>query len=160
MGVYNEAGLLRNAVLGSYVQGQTSTITADGTYQVFTVTGGEVMVTALWGKVTTAITDAGEDINIQMDPTTGDTVALTQDNDLGTTDTAAGTLLLFTYDQDGTTNTPLCTKGSGQPLSFVATTGEIEAVVTAGTGSEDGVVEWYCTWVALTPGAAVVAATT
>lgn len=160
MGVYNEAGALRAAVLGSYVQGQTSTITADATHQLFTVAGGEVMITALWGKVTTAITDAGQDINVQMDPTTGDTVALTQDNDLGTTDTAAGTLLLFSYDQDGATNTPMCTKGTGEPLRFVATTGEIEAVVTAGTGSEDGVVEWYCTYVALTTGATVAAATT
>jgi hypothetical protein len=160
MGIYNEAGALRAAVLGAYVQGQTSTITADATYQLFTVAGGEVLVTALWGKVTTAISDGGEDLNIVMDPTTGDSVQLTQDNDLGTTDTAAGTVLAFAYDQDGATNTPMCTKGAGEPLSFVATTGEIELLVTAGTGSEDGVVEWYCTYVALTPGATVTAATT
>lgn len=148
---------LRNLVLGQYVQGKTSTITSDTTFQIFTVAGGEVMITALWGKVTTAITDAGEDLNIVVDPTTGDSVQLTQDNDLGTTDTAAGTLLQFQYDQDGTTNTPLTVKGAGFPLSFVCPTGEIELLVTAGTGSEDGVVEWYCTWVPLTPGATVVA---
>lgn len=153
-------GDLRNLVLGRYVQGQTTTITADTTYQAFTVAGGEVFITALWGKVTTAITDAGEDINIQIDPTTGDTVTLTQDNDLGTTDTAAGAVLGFIYDQDGTNNKPLTVKNEGQPLSFVCPTGEIEVVVTTGTGSEDGVIEWYCTWVPLTPGATVVAATT
>jgi hypothetical protein len=150
----------RKAVLGNFTQGQTSTITADGTYQLFTVTGGRVLITGLYGVVTTAISDAGEDLNIVMDPTTGDTVQLTQDNDLGTTDTAAGTVLAFTYDQDGATNTPMCTKGAGQPLSFIATTGEIELSVTAGTGSEDGVVDWYCTWVPYDTGAAVTAATT
>jgi len=160
MGVYNEAGALRAAVLGAYVQGQTSTITADGTYQLFTVAGGRVLITGLYGVVTTAITDAGEDLNIVMDPTTGDSVQLTQDNDLGTTDTAAGTVLAFTYDQDGATNTPMCTKGAGVPLQFVATTGEIELLVTAGTGSEDGVVDWYCTYIAYDAGATVEAATT
>ena len=165
MSVYNEAGALRAAVLGQYVQGQTSTITADATYQVFTVAGGEVLITALWGKVTTAVSDAGEDIALQMDPTTGTTVQLTQNSgDIGTGGVAVGDLITFSEDNDGASTPGILTGaanavGSG-PLRFVATTGEIELVVGAGTGSEDGVIEWYCTYVALTPGATVTAATT
>ena len=156
---------LREVNLGRYVTGQTSTITADATYQVFTVAGGEVLITALWGKVTTAITDAGEDIALQMDPTTGTTVQLTQNSgDIGTGGVAAGDLITFSEDNDGASAPGILTgvtaaKGSG-PLRFVATTGEIELVVGAGTGSEDGVIAWYCTYVPLTVGATVAAATT
>ena len=158
MSVIIQGTQLRDISLGRYTQGKTATIGDDGTFQLFTVAGGEVLITALWGKVTTAITDAGEDINITIDPTTGDSVQLTQDNDLGTTDTAAGAVLGFIYDQDGTNNKPLCVKNEGEPLRFVCPTGEIEMTVTAGTANEDGVIEWYCTWVPLTPGATVVAA--
>lgn len=158
MSVIIQGDQLREISLGRYTQGKTSTITADTTYQVFTVAGGEVLITALWGKVTTAITDAGEDLVLQMDPTTGTTVALCQNSgDIGTTDTPAGDLLTFHFDQDGTTNTPLLVVGPHQPLSFVAPTGEVELVVGTGSGAEDGVIEWYCTWVPLTKGATVTA---
>lgn len=148
---------LREIALGRYTQGKTSTITSDTTFQVFTVAGGEVLITALWGKVTTAITDAGEDLALQMDNTTGPTTSLTQNSgDVGTTDTAAGTLILFSEDNDGA-SAPGFLLGAGMPLRFVAATGEIELVVGTGTGAEDGVIEWYCTWVPLTNGATVVA---
>jgi len=148
---------LREISLGRYTQGKTSTITADTTYPVFTVAGGEVLITALWGKVTTAITDAGETLTLQMNNTTGPTTSLTQSSgDVGTTDTAAGTLILFSEDNDGA-SAPGFLRGAGMPLRFVATTGDIELVVGTGTGSEDGVIEWYCTWVPLTDGATVVA---
>src|SRR5690606_7096313 len=102
MSVIIQGDQLRAIGLGRYTQGKTSTITADATHQVFTVAGGEVLITALWGKVTTAITDAGEDLVLQMDNETGPTTALTQNSgDIGTTDTAAGTLILFSEDNDG-----------------------------------------------------------
>lgn len=161
MSVLINGNELREISLGRYVAGQTTTITADTTYQLFTVAGGEVLVTSLYGKVTTAITDAGEDLALQVDPTSGATYSISQNSgDIGTTDTAAGNLLTAQYDQDGTTNTPLLVVGGHDPFSFVCPTGEIELVVGTGTGSEDGVIEWYLTYVPLTDGASVVAATT
>lgn len=157
MTTYNEAGLLRNAVLGSYVAGQLQTLSGAATHQVFTVAGGEVMITAMWGKCTTTMAGVNT-VNVQTDPTAGDTVVVATATDLGTTDTTAGTVIAGQYDQDGTTNTPSLVKGCGEPLRFVATTGEIESVVT-GAGA-DGAIQWYCTWVALTSGATVTAATT
>lgn len=157
MTTYNEAGLLRNAVLGSYVAGQLQTLSGAATHQVFTVAGGEVMITAMWGKCTTTMAGINT-VNVQTDPTAGDTVVVATATDLGTTDTTAGTVIAGQYDQDGTTNTPSLVKGCGEPLRFVATTGEIESVVT-GAGA-DGAIQWYCTWVALTSGATVTAATT
>jgi len=157
MTTYNEAGLLRNAVLGSYVAGQLQTLSGAATHQIFTVAGGEVMITAMWGKCTTTMAGINT-VNVQADPTAGDTVVVATATDLGTTDTTAGTVIAGQYDQDGTTNTPSLVKGCGEPLRFVATTGEIESVVT-GAGA-DGAIQWYCTWVALTSGATVTAATT
>ncbi len=151
MSVYNEAGLLRNAVLGSRVVGKLQTISGAATHQVFTVTGGEVLITAMWGKCTTTMAGANT-VNVQTDPTDGDTVVIATATDLGTTDTAAGTVICG---QAVTAATPTLVKGSGQPLRFVATTGEVESVIT-GAGA-DGAIQWYCTYVALTDGATVTA---
>jgi len=149
---------LREIALGRYVQGKTSTITADTTHQVFTITGGEVLITALWGKVTTSITDDGEGFALQLDPTTGDTDTWVTATDLGTTDTLAGDIIGVAIETNDTANNQVNFAVNQQPLmNYIATTGEIELVVDAGTGSEDGVVEWYCTYVPLTAGASVAA---
>lgn len=151
---------LREISLGRYVQGKTSTIVAGGgTHQLFTVAGGEVLITALWGKVTTAITLAGQTLKLAVDPTSGATVDVsTVSADIGTTDTAAGNLITGLLDVDGTTNLPIVSVGANQPFTFVCPTGEIELEVNDGAGTEDGVIEWYCTWVPLTTGATVAAA--
>jgi hypothetical protein len=146
---------LREISLGRYVQGQTSDVTADadGTYQLFTVAGGEVLITALWGKVTTSITGAGS-FAVVIDPTTGDSTTIVTATDLGTSDAVAGTILGFRDQGDGTIDFV----ENGQSLSgFVVTTGEIELLVA--TGTSNGIVDWYCTYVPLTAGASVVAAT-
>lgn len=155
MSVIIQGTELREISLGRYVQGKTSTIGAGGgTFQLFTVAGGEVLITALWGKVTTAITLATEGVAIQTDPTTGDTVVVAAGStDLGTTDTAAGTILGV----DGDGSSAAVIKGGKPLMNLVVSTGEIEATVADVTGTEDGVIEWYCTWVPLTPGATVVA---
>jgi hypothetical protein len=156
MSVILQGSQLREVALGRYVQGQRSTITA-GTKQVFTVAGGEVLITALWGKVATALTLATETVALQLDPSTGTTVTWVAATDLGSTDSAVGDLIGVV---DESTTTPDF-RVNGRPLTnILATTGEIEAVVADVTGTEDGAIDWYCTYVPLTPGATVVAATT
>lgn len=153
MSVIIQGTQLREVNLGRYTQGKTSTLSGAAVHQLFTVAGGEVLVTALWGKVTTTLAGANT-VNLQTDPTTGDTVVVVAATDLGTTDTAAGTVVGVV---DADTSTPDYRKGGPHPLmNLLVTTGEIEADVT-GAGA-DGVIEWYCTWVPLTPGATVVAA--
>jgi hypothetical protein len=152
-----EATAYRNAVLGKVQAGQLQTISGAATHQVFTVAGGQVMITAMWGVTSTTMAGANT-VNVQADPEAGDTVVIATATDLGTTDTTAGTVIAGQYDQDGTTNTPSLVKGCGEPLRFVATTGQIESVVTEATA--DGAIQWYCTWVPLTTGASVAAATT
>jgi hypothetical protein len=155
MSVIIQGTQLRDIGLGRYVQGKTSTITAGGaTFQLFTVAGGEVLITALWGKVTTAVTLDTETLALQLDPTTGTTVTWVAATDLGTTDTAAGDILGFV---DESTTTPDFRVNGRALTNILATTGEIEMVAANVTGTEDGVVEWYLTYVPLTPGATVVA---
>lgn len=141
--------------LGRYLKGQSSDITTNGakTYSVFTVAGGEVMLTSLWAKATTSLTVANT-VNFELVPTSGNTATLVTATDLGTTDTTAGTPVGLAW----TTATIPSFKlyGTGF-LNAVVTTGSLKAVVT-GTGP-DGVLDWYCTWLPLTPGATIVAST-
>lgn len=147
---------LRSLVLGNPPVSSPSGAFAADTRTIFTVAGGEVLVTALWGVVTTAITVANT-VKLVANPTTGDTADIVTATDIGTTDTAAGTVLGFLIDPDDTAATaPDIVKGGGHALTnLVVTTGDIEQVTT-GT-SPDGAVTWYCTWVPLTDGATLVA---
>jgi hypothetical protein len=152
MSVYDDPVAYRKMLLGPNLITKSTGTLAATTVPLFTIAGGEVLVTALWGKVTTAITVANS-YKLQLNPTTGDTQDLCAATDIGTTDTAAGTLLTFGLD---TTTAPrkLMSIGYGQPLVAVVTTGQIEHV-SAGT---DGVISWYVTYVPLTSGATLVAA--
>ncbi|KOG21800.1 hypothetical protein [Streptomyces viridochromogenes] len=124
----------------------TGTLDEDVTPTLFTVAGGEVLITALWAKVTTAITVANT-VTIQANPTTGDTAAIVA-GDLGTTDTAAGTVLGWEPDSAAFTR-------NGPPASAVVSTGTVE-IDSNGT-NVDGAMTVYCTWVPLTNGATLVA---
>jgi hypothetical protein len=143
--------------LGSLPISKSTGTLAATTVPLFTIAGGEVLVTAMWGKVTTAITVANS-YKLQLNPTTGDTGDLCAATDIGTNDTAIGSLLTFSLAT--TTAPPKLIAGSAsgggyaQPLQAVLTTGQIEHV-SAGT---DGVITWYVTWVPLTDGATLVAA--
>ena len=156
MSVWRSGDDIAEVVRGILVTGQLQTISGAATHQVFTVSG-QVEITAMWGLTTTAMAGANT-VNVQSDPTTGDTVVIATATDLGTTDTAAGTIIAAQYDQDGTTNTPSLVKGCGEPLRFMATTGEIESVVTEATA--DGAIQWYCRYIPGPTGATVTAATT
>jgi hypothetical protein len=142
----------RQAILGSDPISKATGTLAATTVALFTVAGGEVLVTALWGKVTTSITVANS-YKLQFNPTTGDTQDMCAATDIGTTDTTAGTLLTFGA-QTATAPKKLMSIGYGEPLVSVLTIGQIESV-SAGT---DGAITWYATWLPLTTGATLVAA--
>jgi hypothetical protein len=150
MTVVQSGASARLNVLGSAPVSKATGTLAATTVPLFTIAGGEVLITAMWGKVTTAITVANS-YKLQTNPTTGDTADLTTATDIGTTDTAAGTIL-GVLDQ---TDTPPDLNRGGKALAgVVVSTGQIEHV-SAGT---DGAITWYVTWVPLTDGATLVAA--
>lgn len=152
MTVVNEGRAFRKGILGNGPVSKAITLSGAAVHQIFTIAGGEVLITGLWMKCTTAMAGANT-LNLQVDPTTGDTVVVIAATDLGTTDTAAGTLVGVV---DESTTTPDWRKGgrifSGLPVPI----GEVE-IDCVGAGA-DGAVTVYATWVPLTDGATLVAA--
>jgi hypothetical protein len=150
---------LRNLVLGNAPVSSASGAFAADTRTIFTVAGGEVMVTALWGVVTTAITVANT-VALQANPTTGTTGVFVEATDIGTNDTAVGTVVGFSGSIDDPATSGAAFEHSialgGKALrDLVVTTGDIEQVTT-GT-NPDGAITWYATWIPLTDGATLVA---
>jgi hypothetical protein len=153
MTVVNEASAFTKSVLGAGpVSKATGAITGNPTTALFTVAGGEVLVTTLWAKVTTALTTDSGTYAVQQNPTTGDTQTIVTATDLGTSDTAVGSVVGLT---NGTTAAPAFLRGGTAYLGAVVTTGQIEFV---GAASANGALTFYCTWVPLTDGATLVAA--
>lgn len=144
---------LRSLLLGNGpVSKASGTLTDATTLNAFTITGGEVLVTHFWLKVTTTMAGANT-LAVQNNPTTGDTFTIVTATDLGTTDTVAGSVVGL---DQGTTAASKFLRGGRTDLNAVCTTGTIE-LVEAGTGTIDGAVTLYCMWVPLTTGALLVA---
>ncbi len=146
----------RTLVLGNRISKDSGTLT-NATKTLFTVAGGECLITAMYGLVTVSITVANT-YYLQLAPTTGQTAQLCTSLDIGTTDTTAGGLLTFgasTATAPPKLMSPSTAAGGyGQALSTVVTTGSIQQV-SAGT---DGKITWVLTYVPLTDGATIVAA--
>lgn len=153
MSVLLDNNAFRRAILGAGPVTKSTGTLAASTVALFTVATGRVMVTSMFGLVTTSITVANS-YKLQFNPTTGDTQDMCAATDIGTTDTAAGSILQFGL---GTTTAPpkLISVGYGTAmLNTVLTIGQIEHV-SAGT---DGVITWHVTWIPLDDGATLVAA--
>jgi hypothetical protein len=153
MSVLEDPTAYRKAVLGAGSASKATGTLAATTVPLFTIAGGEVLITSLYGRVTTSITVANS-YKLQVNPTTGDTQDLCAATDIGTTDTLAGTLLTFGL---STTTAPpkLMSIGYGRVLDMVPVPiGQIEHV-SAGT---DGAITWFVTWLPLVTGATLVAA--
>lgn len=148
-----DGAAIRKTVLGfGPVHKSTGTLAAT-TIGLYTIAGGRVLVTSMYGLVTTSITVANS-YGLFVNPTTGDTQTLCAATDIGTTDTLAGSILSFGL-ATTTASPKLISVGYGTArLDAVIPVGQIEHT-SAGT---DGVISWYVTWVPLDDGATLVAA--
>lgn len=143
-------------VLGSGLVSKATGTLAASTVDLFTITGGLVLITALVGKATVSITVANS-YKLTMVPTAGDTTDICTATDIGTTDTVAGTTLGFAMDAAEAVaggDRPFMLKGGQAFRDLVAPVGKIKSV-SAGT---DGNITWYATWVPLEDNARLVAA--
>lgn len=150
MTVINEAEAYTKAVLGNVVTKASGTL-ASTAIPVFTIAGGEVMITSVWLKVTTALTTDSGTVALQLNPTTGDTFVLVTATDLATTDTAVGSIIGV---DTGTTAASKFLRGGRHDIKWVVTTGQVEIL----PASANGAVTIGVTWVPLTSGATLVAA--
>jgi hypothetical protein len=146
-----QGSVLRSLNFGRRASKSTGTLAAT-TVALFTVAGGRVALTSIYGLVGTAITVANS-YKLQHNPTSGTTVDLCAATDIGTTDTPAGDLLSFTGEVIGSN---LSRGGAVETLRapIVLAIGQIESV-SAGT---DGEITWVVTWVPLDDGASLEAA--
>jgi hypothetical protein len=149
MTVVNEGAAFRKSVLGNIATKASGTL-ASSAIPVFTVAGGEVMITSVWLKVTTSIT-AASTVALQNNPTTGDTFTLVTATDLGTTDSLAGDIVGL---DQGTTAASSFLRGGRHDIMWVVSIGQLELLPS----SANGAVTIGVTWVPLTDGATLVAA--
>jgi hypothetical protein len=153
MSVYNDAAAYTKAIFGAGpVQKASGTLTHGGNVSLFTIAGGDVLITALWLNCTTTMAGANT-VSVTGVPTTGDTKTIVTATDLGTTDTTAGSVVGLTR---GTTAAPAFLCGGTAEFGAVATTGTVN-LVTTGSGTIDGAVTVNVMWVPLTAGATLVA---
>ncbi|MFD5245004.1 hypothetical protein ACFWIW_10695 [Amycolatopsis sp. NPDC058340] len=141
---------VRSIALGVRVEKSTGTLAAT-TVPLFTIAGGLVAVTSLVGRVTTAITVANS-YKLQHNPTLGTTRDVFSATDLGTTDTAAGEIIVPLLDAAAVVT--VGARGQKTGGAFICDSGQIESV-SAGT---DGAILWVLTYVPIDNGASVVAA--
>lgn len=152
MSVTNAASAFRLAILGSNQVSKATGTLSGTTFSLFTVAGGEVMITSFYLKVTTAITTDGGTLALETIPTTGDTIVHVTATDLGTTDSAVGDVIGL---DQGSTAASKFLRGGRCDLNAVVPTG---TVTLLGASSVNGAVTAYCTWIPLTDGATLVAA--
>lgn len=152
MSVIIQTDQLRTVNLGQLVT-KAYTPLAVETKTLFNVNNGMVLITGLFGLVTTAITVAGTS-KLQANPTTGTTGDLCAATDLGTTDTPAGDILSITGVAADSIVREVGTAPGFKQLRAVAA-GTIEQVNATGA---DGGITWYLTYVPLDNGATVTAA--
>ncbi|MFC5834649.1 hypothetical protein [Nonomuraea insulae] len=121
---------------------------------LFTITGGRVLIKAIVGKVTTAVTVADAGTKLVYNPTaTGASVDLCAVLDLGTTDSAVGAYLTITGVVANAMRSTLL-YATGRQAELILETGAIEL----STGATDGSIAWTVLYVPLDNGASVVAA--
>lgn len=161
MSALDDFAALTKSVLGAKVKKAYTPLVVE-TKTLFTVSG-LVLITAMVGQVTTAITVANT-VKVQANPTVGTTQDIFAATDLGTTDTPAGDLIGITgAAADGPllgigavaawgTKATLAAGDAGKGL-FVAA-GTIEQVTATGA---DGGITWYLTYVPIEDGAVVAA---
>lgn len=163
MGIQNEASAFTKAVLGRVVTKASAVLPATGLQNLFTVAGGAVYVTALFGEVTVVFDGTANSLNVVHDPTVGavgDLCAATV-----CTSDIAGTLYtvhgiqaaLLGTQKEGGTEVPTHVVAKG-PVGggFVLEAG-VTKLQTTGTDTT-GSTKWWLAYVPLDDAATVVSA--
>lgn len=156
MSVIIQGTELREIALGRRAE-KTQALSA-ATLPIFTIAGGEVLITSFYLKATVSIAAAGGTLALQSNPTTGDTAtSIVTATDLGTTDATAGTIIGVREQAVADASAvPFIFSESGVALTnLVVATGQLELVGASGI---DGTVLAVVTWIPLTTGATLVAA--
>lgn len=165
MSVYNENAAFTKGILGRVTPKASAVLVTASANALFTITGGLVVVTALFGQVTVAIPNtASLTGNFTYTPSGGSIVDLNAATVI--TNDAIGTLYGWSYPDGDELVSQLTEAGTEVPSvnfvpilkpSAILPAGAISFTVSAHTVTP-GAVKWYCGWYPVDDGAAVVAA--
>lgn len=156
MSVLNPHGAFTAGIVGVRATKVAAVPASGASVDLFTVDGGNVLVTGFFGVVETALV-ADTDLDLAFDP------------DDGGTDVALATVLVADSDPTGTIYALNATAGGVllesldvsyngfRTLPITMTKGDIK-LNSAGGGAGGGSVRWYAFWVPLDDGATLTAA--
>lgn len=137
-------------ILGNRLKRTAANLPQTAQGGLFTVSGGEILVTQIYGKVTTVIQTQADSIKLIANPTVGTDVDLCAA--LNISAKAVNTLLSITgVVGDAMIGAGLSQRGMNVPLIVPAGTIDLDA-----TASNTGQIEWTLFWIPLHPDAAVV----
>lgn len=143
-----------NAVLGTKVTKATADTINTAAVPLFTVAGGRVLLTAIFGEVTTIIQAQATTSRLQFNPTTGTTNNLCADLDINADE--VGTL----YSITGTPADAMLRSESGAvrnmtPAGIILDAGDIEQISGA---DSTGSIQWTAYYIPIDSGATLAAA--
>lgn len=156
---------LRKALLGVQVTKGPTTLVQNTSTSLFTITGGLIVVTSLFGIVTTAVANtASLTAKLVTTPSGGSVADLTAAT--GITDDAVGTLYSWSYPDGDELLSQLTEGGTEAPSVNFAPILNPAAVLRAGTiavtvSNHDpgtGAVKWFLHYIPIESGASVAAA--
>lgn len=143
-----------NVDLGERVAKSAATLPATTTQNIFTVTGGECLVTLLYGKVTTVVQAQACNLKVTSAATTGTAVDLAANLDINADEAGC----IYRVEGDGTA---LVGANAGAGLSGV---GRNEMIIPTGSirietsATNTGATEWVLFYKPLVSGARIVSA--
>lgn len=140
--------------LGFHVAKASETLPSSTTQNIFTISGGRVLVRCLLGEVTVEV-GAGTtpDLQVQLDPTTGSTIDVATDVVIASDE--VGTL--YYVEGDGTALIPI-SSGYGQAAAgqgFILPVGTLQIVTSETTA---GATKWDIWYFPLDVGASIASA--
>ena len=141
--------------LGFHAAKAAATLPQGTTQEIFTITGGRVLVSLLFGEATVALGGVANDLSVQMNPTTGTTYIIASAIE-GNALEAGGLLVV---EGDGTALMITGKAGAGPIISgtglWICPVGAIEFKCV---GSTTGSTKWDIWYFALDEGASVASA--
>lgn len=156
MTVMIQGSQLRTLLQGVRVKTSAKTVPQNAAQSLFNVTGGRVLVTAVYGEVTTVIGGTTPNLKVTYSPTSG------TDTDLCTATAITADAVNTHYSLPAAVGTGLQVSANvghvvaNQPPGHLVDTGTIDAHVSAADAT--GAIEWTLFYVPIDDGAAVSAA--
>lgn len=155
MSVIISGSQVRQILLGTKVDRSTATIPQTATQNIFTVTGGRILVTGLLGEVTTVIGGTATTLKVSTAPTTGTAVDLTSATAITSKEVGSQATLPLTAAAALVVNNG---GGGGQLPTHAPYVVPIGSITITTSASTTGAIKWSLTYIPLDDAASVAAA--